>query len=345
MDSLSQFVLGATVAQVTLGKKLGRRAMLLGGLLGTLPDLDVLVHYSDAVASFTFHRSWSHSLFVLSLASLPIAWLLMRFYPDKWLNNNGSVLARSGPPSYAMWLLCVFLVLTTHALLDGFTVYGTQLFWPLNVQPAAIGSIFIIDPIYTLPLLIALLVVIRKSNRAQQAVALGLILSSGYLVLTLVLKNVVQGIAQESLQKHNINAENVLVVPTPFSVLWRIVSVDNESYYEGFYSFLDQDRHIDFVPYNRNEALIDQHMEHWPVARMDWFTNGMISADIVDEQLVINDLRMGIESSYVFRFSVGQLRDSNFEPLESQQLPLQLNQERMRAIVRRAWDEDVNVLP
>jgi len=345
LDSLSQFALGAAVAQASLGKKLGPRVMLLGGLLGTLPDLDALVQYSDAVASFTYHRSWSHSLFVLSLASLPIAWLLMRFYPDKWLSSGAPAAKRAEPPSYAMWLLCVTLVLTTHALLDGFTIYGTQLLWPFPVEPAAIGSIFIIDPLYTLPLLIALLVAALTPHRAQKAVIAGLVLSTGYLLLTLVLQNVVRNTAQASLQKQNINSENVLVAPTPFSVLWRIVSIDSGTYYEGFYSFLDEDQNIEFVAYNRNNALIDQHMKYWPIARMDWFTSGMISAENVDDQLVINDLRMGIESSYVFRFSVGQLNESGFEPRESQQLPLQLNKQRMRAIVRRAWDEDVNILP
>jgi inner membrane protein len=75
MDSLSQVVLGASVAQLTLGTRLGRGALVLGAALGTLPDLDVLVPYDGAIANFTYHRSFSHSLFVLSILSLPIAWM------------------------------------------------------------------------------------------------------------------------------------------------------------------------------------------------------------------------------------------------------------------------------
>ncbi len=345
MDSLSQFALGAAVAQATLGSKLGPRAMLVGGLLGTLPDMDVLVHYSDAVASFTFHRSWSHSLFVLSLASIPIAWLFKRCYPDRWLSASAVDNLRSSAPSYAQWLLCVFLVLITHAVLDGFTIYGTQLFWPLNIEPTAIGSIFIIDPLYTVPLLIALLVAFRSRHRAQGAVIAGLVVSTAYLVLTLVLQSSVSAITHASLQQQNMSTENVLVAPTPFSLLWRLVSIDKGTYYEGFYSLLDEDQHVEFVQYNRNSDMIDQYSDHWPIARMDWFTGGKISASQVNEQLIINDLRMGIESSYVFRFSVGHLGESGFEPQQSQQLPLEINTDRMRAIVRRTWDEHINVLP
>lgn len=361
MDSLSQFALGAAVAQATLGSKLGPRAMLVGGLLGTVPDMDVLVRYSDAVASFTFHRSWSHSLFVLSLASIPIAWLCHRFYPDKWLSagagdesrfyasintsNSASENVTSNVPSYAQWLMCVFLVLITHATLDGFTIYGTQLFWPLNVEPTAIGSIFIVDPLYTVPLLIALLLAFRSRIRAHRVVIAGLVVSTAYLILTLHLQGNVRAIAHASLQQQNLSTENVLVAPTPFSLLWRLVSIDNGTYHEGFYSLLDDDKHIEFVSYNRNSDMINQYSDHWPIARMDWFTGGMISASQVNDQLVINDLRMGIESSYVFRFSVGHLDESGFEPSQSQQMPFELNTARMRALVRRTWDEHINVLP
>ena len=88
MDSLSQFALGAAIGEATLGARLGRKAILIGGLLGTLPDLDVLVQYADAVESYTYHRSWSHSLLVLSLASPIIAWLLYKLIPARWAVNS-----------------------------------------------------------------------------------------------------------------------------------------------------------------------------------------------------------------------------------------------------------------
>ncbi len=63
MDSLTQFVLGAAVSTVLLGKKLGpRKAALIGGALGTLPDLDVLIPYDDPIDSFVYHRGWTHSV-------------------------------------------------------------------------------------------------------------------------------------------------------------------------------------------------------------------------------------------------------------------------------------------
>ena len=38
MDSLTQIVLGASVAEATLGKKIGNKAILYGAIAGTIPD-------------------------------------------------------------------------------------------------------------------------------------------------------------------------------------------------------------------------------------------------------------------------------------------------------------------
>lgn len=81
MDSLTQAVLGASVQGALLGRWQGRKALLYGALLGTLPDLDVLIDYGDAVANMTRHRGFSHSLFVLTGFSLLLAWLLRGFRP------------------------------------------------------------------------------------------------------------------------------------------------------------------------------------------------------------------------------------------------------------------------
>ena len=96
MDSLTQVVLGASVAAVCVPQVAKRKAAVIGAVLGTLPDLDVLINYGDAVANFTYHRGFSHSLFVLfpfaillwALLKKPISPLKMRqcrgFLPSHW---------------------------------------------------------------------------------------------------------------------------------------------------------------------------------------------------------------------------------------------------------------------
>ncbi len=100
MDSLSQVVLGASVGGAVMGRTLGRSALLGGALLGTLPDLDVLIDYGDAVANFTEHRGFSHSLLVLLPVSLLLAWVLQRWRPAitlwRWWAFTGLCLLTHG---------------------------------------------------------------------------------------------------------------------------------------------------------------------------------------------------------------------------------------------------------
>jgi inner membrane protein len=138
MDSLTQFVLGSAVGVAVMGRRTAAwKAALWGGLCGTLPDLDAFVDHGDPVANMTLHRADSHALFWLTLAAPPIAALAA------WASRESA--------SFARWWLAVWLALVTHPLLDLMTVYGTQLGRPFTDHPYALGSIFIIDPLYTLP--------------------------------------------------------------------------------------------------------------------------------------------------------------------------------------------------
>ncbi len=156
MDSLTQMALGAAVGGAVLGRKIGPRALLWGAVCGSLPDLDVVVSHSDPVRDFTFHRAESHAIFYQTLAAPLIAWGLVR-------------INRAGNADYRRWLLAVWLCLTTHALLDAFTVYGTQLLLPFSDYPVGLGSVFIIDPLYTVPLLVGIVAALLYRSRPTRA--------------------------------------------------------------------------------------------------------------------------------------------------------------------------------
>src|SRR5690606_16358217 len=179
MDSLSQILLGASVAAAVAPARHRRAAVLAGATLGTLPDLDTLpvaLLTDDPVARMTLHRSFSHSLFVLPLLGWLLWWLFRRF-------GRGRV-----AEAPAQWFLAIQLALVTHPLLDAFTVYGTQLWWPLPVHPVMWSSVFIIDPLYTVWLLLGCGVAwwARERPLAQRALVAGLVLSSAYLGWSLV---------------------------------------------------------------------------------------------------------------------------------------------------------------
>ena len=330
MDSLTQLALGAAVGEATAGRQVGRRALLWGAILGTLPDLDVLIPLGDAVSDFTYHRSASHSLLVLLALTPLMVWIILKLHPGTQEHRR-------------RWFALVYLVFATHVLLDSFTVYGTQIFWPLLTTPMTWSTIFIIDPLYTLPLLsgiIAAVIAARGRAWGHTVNTLGLVLSSAYLVWTLGAKLHVGQIAHKAVQQHNIAGAQVLTTPSPFnSLLWRILVIDDQHYYEGFYSVLDKDPRIRFAKYPRGLELIEPLSEYWPVQRLQWFTKGFFSAASIGRDVVITDLRMGTEPEYVFRFKVGEISNPHALPAAVVQLPGIRNYERLRWVWARIWDE------
>jgi inner membrane protein len=329
MDSLTQLALGAAVGEATAGRQVGHRALVWGAILGTLPDLDVFVPLGDAVRDFTYHRSASHSLLVLAALTPLMVWLILKVHPGTAEHRR-------------RWFVLVYLVFATHVLLDSFTVYGTQIFWPLFTTPMTWSTIFIIDPLYTVPLLlgiIAALIAARAKTWGHTTNTIGLVLSSGYLVWTLGAKLHVEQVARNALQQQNIASTAVLTAPSPFnSLLWRILAVDDQHYFEGFYSVLDDAPAIRFQRYPRKLDLITPLHDSWPVQRLQWFTKGFYAASLIDRGIIMTDLRMGFEPEYVFSFKVGEMSNPHPRPTAVEQQPGIRNFERLHWVWARIWD-------
>lgn len=329
MDSLTQMALGAAVGEAVLGRKVGRRALVWGAVCGTLPDLDMLMRLGDPVSDLTYHRSWSHSLLVQAAVTPLVVWAIRRLQPDT---------ARYR----ARWYALVFLALATHALLDCFTVYGTQILWPLPRAPESWSTVFIIDPLYTLPLLVGVAAAWRLRPRSPGRVsrlnAAGLVLSTLYLVWSVGAKLHVEAVARESLASQGLGRVPVLTTPMPFNtLLWRVVAMDGDGYYEGYYSVVADDRRVRFERYPSRTALLDPIADHWPVARLRWFTHGFYSVGLEDEAVVMTDLRMGAEPDYIFRFAVGERRNPRVVPVDARQLRAVPRLERLGWMWRRIW--------
>lgn len=334
MDSLSQIALGASLGHLTLGARLGRSALLLGAALGTVPDLDVLIRYDDAISNFTYHRGFSHSLFVLTLFSFPVAWACQRFWHSK-----------TAIP-YSRWWLGCWLVLFTHPILDAFTVYGTQLFWPLTTPPVAWGSIFIIDPLYTLPLLLGIVAAYRMPFTASKPLVIAsLSISSCYLAWTLFAQTHVRQLAEDNLRDAHIEANRILIAPFPFSLLWRVVVLTDSHYLEGYSSLLDTSKSLHLDRYNNGTLECASWLDHPPIQRLDWFTQGMFSLSIGNNQLIASDLRMGVEDDYVFEFELAEWDDTRWQAVKTRRRPVDIDKQRMLSLFRRIIDPDVNLSP
>jgi inner membrane protein len=292
MDSLSQAALGAAIGVSVMGRRTALwKAAAWGALAGTLPDLDVFIDHGNPVHNMVLHRAETHALFWLTLFSLPFSALVA------WL---------SGPMAlWKRWWLALWLALVTHPLLDAMTVYGTQLALPFTDHPYGVGSMFIIDPLYTLPLLAG--VAIALARRHPRASTLGLALSTAYLGWSALAQAYVRDVADDTITAQQIAAERVLVTPSPFNTIaWRVVVMQPDHYLEGYYSLLDAQRTIRFDRFERGSALEPELRGVDAYERLSRFSRGFYALRQDGARVLMSDLRMGQEPTYTFTFAVAE---------------------------------------
>ncbi|MEO9801776.1 MAG: metal-dependent hydrolase [Reichenbachiella sp.] len=304
MDSVTQIVLGAAVGEAVLGKKVGNKAMFYGAVAGTIPDLDVLAsHFTDTVTALAFHRGFTHSI-IFSILFAPIfGWLVSRFETLK---------------DFKSWSWLFFWAFVTHPVLDAHTTWGTQLFWPLDLR-LAFKTIFVIDPLYTLPFLVFLILAMRQKRttvKRQFYNRMGLYVSSSYLLLTFFLKWTAFAQFESTLKTQNIDYTQLDTRPSPMNtILWSANVETENAYLLGHYSFFDSNP-ITFESYPKNHDLLGDFKESEQVQRMISITEGWYTISTEDGQLYFNDLRFGLLSlepnaqGFVFKYKI-EVDDSN----------------------------------
>lgn len=298
MDSLTQIVLGAAVGEAVLGKKIGNKAMLYGAIAGTIPDLDVFVNsFTDTVSALEIHRGVTHSI-LFSIFFAPIfGWLVSRF--ERYKNVKD-------------WSWLFFWCLLTHPLLDAFTTWGTQLFWPLNIR-VAFKTIFVIDPLYTVPFMVFLILAMfqnRTSKKRRFYNNMGLVFSTGYLAITLLLKWYTYTKFEEALKEQDIAYTQIDTRPSPMNtILWSANVATEDAFLIGSYSLFDS-QPIVFNSYPKNHELIADFADHDKMRRMISISKQWYLITKKNDALYFNDLRFGLLSmepdaqDFVFQYKV-----------------------------------------
>lgn len=325
MDSITQAALGAAIGGAVLGRRLGRKAVAVGAILGTLPDMDVVIDYGDAVANVSQHRGFSHSLFVLAGLAIALALLSTRLAPARDI-------------SLRRWGLFFGLILLTHPLLDALTTYGTQLWWPLDVRPVAWPIVFIIDPLYSLPLLVGVGMAL-VTGRAQRAPSWGLALSCTYLVLALGAKQLVEARIEPVLAEQGLQQAPRLVQPTPFNtLLWRVTVADGAYHHEALVGVFDGDRDPVLETYTRGADLEQTALDSARGRRLDWFAGPFLRYETrqIDgrDTLVATDLRLGFPGFHPFAFTLATRQEDDWQAVETSEQVSSSSRNNRDALVR-----------
>lgn len=282
MDSLTQIVLGITTAEWVAGKKLQNKTFLYGAILGTIPDLDIVVgKFMSDVDGVAIHRGLSHSLLFFVFLAPILGWIIAKVEKSKISFKSASLLA--------------FWCLVTHVLLDLFTSWGTQILWPLNHR-FALKTIFVIDPLYTIPLFISLIFVWRNKEFLVRRKYLirGLVISSSYLLLTCVLKLFAVNKFEKALQNQKLNYQELIIKPTAFNcILWNANIATSKGYYLADYSLFDS-QPIQFTFYPKNLKLEEKLVNSYDFQQLKKISEGWYLVSEQNNCLFFNDLRFGL---------------------------------------------------
>lgn len=310
MDSLTQIALGIATAEWVAGKKLGNKTFLYGAILGTIPDLDIVLgKFLSDVDGVAIHRGLSHSLLFFMFLAPVLGWAIATFEKNK-INVKSAILL-------SFW--CLF----THVLLDLFTSWGTQILWPLDYR-FALKTIFVIDPLYTLPLLISLFFVWR--NKAffvrKKYLIRGLVVSSLYLLLTCFLKLFAVHQFEKALLSESLEYQQLIVKPSAFNcILWNANVATSKGYYLADYSLFDS-QPIGFSFYPKNMELEERLKVSNDFQKLQHISEGWYLVTEQNNRLFFNDLRFGLlhdateNLQFAFSYEMLLMSDGNYRAKE-----------------------------
>ncbi len=217
MDVFTQGVIGATAAQATASDKDIKQATLIGFLAGMLADADVFIRSTtDPMLVLEYHRHFTHSLVFIPVGALVASLILWPLF------RRQLTFSRVYLFSFAGYLFSGFI--------DTCTSYGTYLLWPLTETRYAWHIISIIDPVFTLGLIIAIVVAFKK--RQVLFSRIGLVFAGCYLLLGVVQLQRAESVLDDIVAERGHVIEKHVVKPTIGNLLlWRSIYLAGDTFY------------------------------------------------------------------------------------------------------------------
>jgi len=282
MDPISQGVIGAIGATQASKKTHLGIATLLGFASGMTPDLDILIRSaSDPLIALEYHRQFTHSLIYIPFGGLLCAVLFYFLFARKHLSFKQT------------FLFCV-LGVATHGLLDAFTTYGTQLFWPFSDVRIAFNTISIIDPLFTLPLLFLILINIKFKQKAIAFATLGWAVF--YLSLGFIQRERAEAAGWELANARSLDVIKLEAKPSFANLLvWKIVATTEDKYYVDAIkvgladAVIFEGDSVDKLDIDRDFPGLDKTSQQAKdIERFRWFSNGYLAMSPTKENTVID---------------------------------------------------------
>jgi len=285
LDTLTHIALGASLGEVLLGKRLGRRAALAGAFANSIPDLDfVMAFFLDADDNLLAHRGFTHSILFAVIASVLCALIFERWFHRRTIHLRS-------------WLGFFAAEIFLHIFIDAFNNYGTAWFEPFDHFRVSFQTVFVADPFFSVWLGIGLLaLIICKTHQWRKRWAIvGLVCSSIYLVYCVWNKGQVDRDVKMALEEQHIPYNNIFSTPAPLNNwLWFVAAGSDSGFYVGYRSVFDKERTMDLKFFPKNQWMLKGLEDRDDVKNLMRFSQGYYTLERWGgDTLVFNDLRFG----------------------------------------------------
>lgn len=286
MDSITHIVLGACIGDAALSKKIGKKGMLVGAIAQSFPDSDVMgTLWLSMPENLYFHRGITHSFFFGFFMAFILAFITQKIFRKQALFFKNLVIFFC----LQMWL---------HDVLDTCNSYGTGLFEPFSHQRFSFDLLFVADPFFTIPLLVAAIVLLflkTTSPSRKNWIIAGLILPCFYLIYSVSNKDSVDEQVSKSLAKQEIQNAGFITTPTPFNTwLWYIMVPTDSGVYIGYRSVYDAKNYVTpFTFYPKNEQLLLSGENSKDVTYLKKFADSIYTIENINDSLIFTVPRFG----------------------------------------------------
>jgi len=261
MDTLTHALSGALLARATepaspRADQLPRRTrMWIGFWAAAFPDSDFIVRFIDPLTYLITHRGITHSVVMLPLWALVLAFVFMWIMRKKY--------------SWRAFVGVCALGIAAHIAGDVITAFGTMIFAPLSDWRAQLPVTFIIDPYFT-GILIAGLIAAAVWKDTRRPAVVGLAVLAGYIGFQGVLHQRAVAVGEAYAASHGLKTAEVFAVPQPFSPFnWMLVVEHGNDYHLSYVSLVRRE-----LP----EALPDDtfwlrrvNASYFPADKAAWF--------------------------------------------------------------------------
>ena len=280
MDPLTQGIVGTTAAQTASRQNNILLASLVGLLAGMAPDLDVLIRSeANPLLFLEYHRHFTHSILFIPIGAF-LCTVTFYFLFTKKLGM-----------SFKSTFIFSLIGYSTHGIIDSLTSYGTQLYWPFTNERVAFNLVSVIDPLFTVPIIIFALLAMYKKSKRHTVYALTWILI--YQSASYFQKERAENYIYEFALRSGHEVQSIVAKPSFGNIIvWKVIYSTQNMYHVnairlGLTPELYLGQPISKLNTTEDFPWLDRTSQQAKdLEKFSWFSNGYLALDKNDKNIV-----------------------------------------------------------